>query len=69
MEHALDCGKFIFHDVHAVLVGIPLMNDDRKIQLSCQLHLHAEGLQLQLPGDILVMIVQADLTDGLDLGI
>ncbi len=52
-----------------VLVGFPLMDDDGQIQFPRQRHLGAERRLLTLPGDVLVMVVKANLTDGPDFGI
>ena len=68
MEHALDRGKFL-HNPHSVLMGLPLMDDHRQGKLRRQPHLGPKGLLLTLPWDILIVVVQPDLTDGANLGI
>ena len=68
MEHTGYVGKLPNHR-HAVLMGIPLMNNNGQLQLPGQLHLHPEGLLLNVPGNVLIVIVQTNLTDGLDLRI
>ena len=68
MEHPRDLRKFLHH-AKPVLVGFPLMDDDGQIQFQRQRHLGAERRLLTLPRDVLVMVVKADLTDGLDFGI
>ena len=68
VEDTGDLGELIHH-LHAVLVGIPFVDDDGQAQFFCQFHLHPEGLQLDLPGDVLVVVVKTDLADGLDFGI
>ena len=65
MEHAGDFRKLL-HDLHAILVSLPLVDDDGQVQFLCQSHLSPEGLLLDVPGNVLIMIVQTDLTDGLD---
>ena len=68
MEHAGDLREFPDHR-HAVLMGFPFVDDYRQVQFPGQGHLIPEGPELNLPGDILVVVVQADLPDGLHLGI
>ena len=52
-------------DVHAVLVCLPLVDDDGLFQLPGQLHLSPKGLLLNIPRDVLIVIIQADLSNGL----
>ena len=68
MEYALDLGELL-DDGHAVVVSLPFVDDDGHIQLLRQGHLHGESLFLDLPGDVLVVIVQTDLANGTDFGI
>ena len=68
MEYALYLRKLL-DDRHCVLVSIPLMDDHRQVKLPCQRQLGDERLFLKLSGDILIMIVQADLANGFDLRI
>ena len=68
VKNALYIREFV-HDLKAVSMGFTLMDDDGKLQLLCQLHLHAEGFLLNSSGHILIVIVQADLADGPYLGI
>ena len=68
MEHPGDLREF-FYNAKSVLVGFPLMDDDGQIQFQRQRHLGAERRLLTFPRDVLVMVVKANLTDGLDFGI
>ena len=68
MEHPRDLRE-LFYNADAVLMGFPLMDDDGQIQFPCQRHLGAERRLLTLPGDVLVMVVKTNLTDGLDFRI
>ena len=68
MEHPGDLREF-FYNADAVLVGFPLMDDDGQIQFQRQRHLGAERRLLTVSRDVLVMVVKANLTDGLDFGI
>ena len=64
MEHAPDLGV-LQHDGKAVPVGLPVVDDDRQVQLLRQGQLAAEHLLLKLPGGIFrPVVVQADLADG-----
>ena len=67
MKDPGDLGEFL-HDPHAVLVGLPLMNDHGQLQLPGQGHLGAESALLDFPGDVLIVVVQSDLADGPHLG-
>ena len=68
MEHPRDLREF-FYNADAVLMGFPLMDDDRQIQFPRQPHLGAEGRLLTFPRDVLVMVVKANFADGLDFGV
>ena len=68
MEHTFHRWK-LTNDVHSVLVCLSLMDNNRHIQFLCQFHLGDESLFLDFPGDVLVVVIQADLANGLDLGI
>ena len=50
-------------------MGLPLVDDHRQVQLPGQGHLGPEGPKLNFSGDVLIVVVQADLSDGPDLGI
>ena len=55
------------HDGEAVLVGLPVVDDHRQLQLQRQLQLAAEHHLLKLPrGIVLPVVVQADLADQID---
>ena len=64
MEHALHVREFI-DDAQPVLMRLALMDDDGHGELLRQRHLQAEGPLLHIPRGILIVIVQADLADGL----
>ena len=66
MEHAFYRRERLY-DIHSVLVGLPFVDDDGKSQLLRQGHLHPKCFFLNIPGDILIVIVQANLSDGLHL--
>ena len=68
MEHAGDIGKFP-DDVHAVLMGFPLVDDHRQAAFPGQRHLHPKGPLLDLPGNILIVVVQTDFSNGPDFGV
>ena len=68
VEYTGNTLKFL-DDAHAVIVGIPFVDDYRHVKLLCQFHLQPEGFLLDLPGDVLIVIVQTNLTNGLDLGV
>ena len=55
--------KFFDHG-QTVLVGLPLMDDDGKLQLPGKLQLHPKGPLLDFPGDVLIVVIQADFPDG-----
>ena len=63
MEHAADLREIV-ENSHGVAVGLPLMDDHRKVELPGQSQLRPEGLLLHGPGHVLVVVVQADLADG-----
>ena len=68
MEHAPQAG-IVPDDLHAVPMGLPVMNNDRLIQLQGQVDLTAkQGLLLLLMAGVPV-IVQADLSDGHAFGV
>ena len=54
--------------VQTVAVGLPLVDDHRQIQLLGQLQLLLKGQKLLPAGHILIVVVQADFSDGADLG-
>ena len=68
MKHPRNLGE-ICQDLQRILMRLPLMNDHRQIQLSGQSHLLPEAENLLLPGYILIVIIQANLPNGFDLGI
>ena len=68
MEHPRDLREFLYN-VKPVLMGFPLVDDDGQIQFQRQRHLGAEGRLLTLPRDVFIMVVKANLTNGLDFGI
>lgn len=68
VEHAPDAGELL-HDGQAVSVGLPVVDDDGQVQPLRQGELGAEDLFLQVTGDLLPVVVQADLPHGLDLGV
>ena len=63
MKHAGYLWKFP-HNGDPIGMGIPFMDDHRHIQLPGQSHLRPESFLLNFSGDILIMIVQTDFTDG-----
>ena len=68
MEHAAQAW-IIAHNAQAVAVRLPVVDDDREIQLQRQLQLRAQhDLLRRLRGGVPV-IVQTDLADGADLGL
>ena len=65
MEHAAQA-RIVAHDAQAVAVRLPVVDDDRKIQLQRKLQLRAQhDLLRHLRGGVPV-IVQTDLADGAD---
>ena len=40
------------------------MDDHRQVKLCRQRHLGTEGLLLALPGDVLIVVIQANLANG-----
>ena len=68
MEYPRDLREFL-HDLHAILMGLPLMDNGRELQLPRQLHLGPEGPLLDIPGDVLIVVVQADLSNGHHLAV
>ena len=68
MIHAPDLGVGPNH-LQAVVVGLPVVDDDGQVQLLRQLQLLVEHLLLVLPGRVVLpVVVQADLPNGLYLG-
>ena len=63
MEHALHVGK-VLQNLHGVAVGFPLVDDHRALKLPGKTQLHAKGALLDRPGDVLIVVVQADFPDG-----
>ena len=64
MEHAPDPGE-LPHDLQAVPVGLPVVDDHRQVQLQGQLQLAAEHRLLELLRRVFrPVVVQADLPDG-----
>ncbi len=68
MKDPGDLREFL-HDGQTVLMGLPLVDDHRQLQLPGQGHLGPEGPLLHLPGNVLIVIVQPDFPDGPHLGI
>ena len=68
MEHPPHPGELLHHG-QAVGVGLPVVDDDGEVQVPGQLELGPKDLLLQVPGDLLPVVVQADLSDGLHLGV
>ena len=68
MEHAAQA-RIVAHDAQAVAVRLPVVDNDREVQLQRKLQLRAQhGLLRCLRGGVPV-IVQTDLADGADLGL
>ena len=66
MENPLHLRK-IPQDFQAVRQGLPLVDNHRKPNLLSQGHLHPEGLFLNLSGNVLIVVVKADFSNGLHL--
>ena len=68
MEHPPHPGE-LPDNGHAVLVGLPVVDDDRQVQLLRQGQLGPEHRLLPLPGRVVLpVVVQSDLPDGHHLG-
>ena len=68
MEHAAQA-RIVAHNAQAVAVRLPVVDDDREIQLQRQLQLRAQHDLLRCLRGGIPVIVQTDLADGADLGL
>ena len=69
MVYPGDLGVSLYY-LQAIMMGLPVVDDNRQAQFLCQLQLGMEDRLLKFPGRIVLpVIVQANFPDGLHLGV
>ena len=68
MEHAAQA-RIVAHNAQTVAVRLPVVDDDRKVQLQRKLQLRAQHALLRYFRGGVPVIIQTDLADGADLGL